>query len=36
VPKEGNLNAVLDAAITSDGGVLINSSRGILQAGQWG
>lgn len=30
----GNLNAVLDAAITSDGGVLINSSRGILQAGQ--
>ena len=30
----GDLNAVLDAAITPDGGLLINSSRGILQAGQ--
>ncbi len=30
----GDLNAVLDAAITKDGGLLINSSRGILYAGK--
>ena len=30
----GDLQAVLDTTMTSDGGVLINSSRGILYAGQ--
>lgn len=30
----GDLQAVLDHTMTSDGGVLINSSRGILYAGQ--
>ncbi|MCB0769903.1 MAG: orotidine-5'-phosphate decarboxylase [Flavobacteriales bacterium] len=29
----GDLNAVLDAGMTKDGGLLINSSRGILYAG---
>ncbi|MBK8498137.1 MAG: orotidine-5'-phosphate decarboxylase [Flavobacteriales bacterium] len=29
----GDLNAVLDAGMTSDGGLLINSSRGVLFAG---
>lgn len=29
----GDLNAVLDATMTKDGGLLINSSRGILYAG---
>lgn len=29
----GDLNAVLDAGLTTDGGVLINSSRGVLFAG---
>ncbi|MBK6776364.1 MAG: orotidine-5'-phosphate decarboxylase [Flavobacteriales bacterium] len=30
----GDLNAVLDTCMTSDGGLLINSSRGILYAGK--
>lgn len=30
----GDLNAVLDATMTNDGGLLINSSRGILYAGK--
>lgn len=30
----GDLNAVLDAGMTPDGGLLINSSRGILYAGE--
>jgi orotidine-5'-phosphate decarboxylase len=30
----GDLNAVLDRCMTPDGGVLINSSRGILYAGK--
>jgi orotidine-5'-phosphate decarboxylase len=30
----GDLNAVLDAGMTADGGLLINSSRGILYAGK--
>ncbi len=30
----GDLNAVLDATMTMDGGLLINSSRGILYAGK--
>ncbi len=30
----GDLNAVLDATMTKDGGLLINSSRGILYAGK--
>ncbi len=30
----GDLNAVLDATMTPDGGLLINSSRGILYAGK--
>jgi len=30
----GDLNAVLDATMTADGGLLINSSRGILYAGK--
>ena len=30
----GDLGAVLDAGMTADGGLLINSSRGILYAGQ--
>jgi orotidine-5'-phosphate decarboxylase len=30
----GDLNAVLDAGMTNDGGLLINSSRGILYAGR--
>lgn len=30
----GDLHAVLDAGMTPDGGLLINSSRGILQAGE--
>jgi orotidine-5'-phosphate decarboxylase len=30
----GDLNAVLDAGCTTDGGLLINSSRGILYAGK--
>ena len=30
----GDLNAVLDATMTTDGGLLINSSRGILYAGK--
>jgi orotidine-5'-phosphate decarboxylase len=30
----GDLNAVLDAGMTNDGGLLINSSRGILYAGK--
>lgn len=30
----GDLQAVLDRCLTADGGVLINSSRGILQAGK--
>ena len=30
----GDLNAVLDAGMTADGGLLINSSRGILFAGE--
>ncbi|MBL7964054.1 MAG: orotidine-5'-phosphate decarboxylase [Flavobacteriales bacterium] len=30
----GDLNAVLDAGMTGDGGLLINSSRGILYAGK--
>jgi orotidine-5'-phosphate decarboxylase len=30
----GDLDAVLDAGMTADGGMLINSSRGILYAGQ--
>ncbi len=30
----GDLNAVLDQAMTADGGLLINSSRGILYAGK--
>ena len=30
----GDLNAVLDATMTDDGGLLINSSRGILYAGK--
>ncbi|MBP7513557.1 MAG: orotidine-5'-phosphate decarboxylase [Flavobacteriales bacterium] len=30
----GDLNAVLDATMTKDGGLLINSSRGVLYAGQ--
>jgi orotidine-5'-phosphate decarboxylase len=29
----GDLEAVLDAGLNTDGGLLINSSRGILQAG---
>lgn len=29
----GDLDAVLDAALTTDGGLLINSSRGVLYAG---
>ncbi len=30
----GDLQAVLDAGMTSDGGLLINSSRGVIYAGQ--
>ena len=30
----GDLNAVLDAGLTEDGGLLINSSRGIIYAGK--
>ncbi len=30
----GDLNAVLDATMTKDGGLLINSSRGVLYAGK--
>ena len=30
----GDLNAVLDAGLTKDGGLLINSSRGVLFAGK--
>ena len=30
----GDLSAVLEAGLTSDGGLLINSSRGILYAGK--
>ena len=29
----GDLDAVLDAGMTADGGLLINSSRGVLYAG---